>query len=64
MLKKNFKNFFTARYVHPLHWRVWGSSPYMCFWMVMLQVTHADFKKAKEKVMYKKKEGVPEGLYM
>ena len=28
------------------------------------QVTHADFKKAKEKVMYKKKEGVPEGLYM
>ena len=28
------------------------------------QVTHADFKKAKEKVMYKKKEGVPDGLYM
>lgn len=28
------------------------------------QVTHADFKKAKEKVMFKKKEGVPEGLYM
>uniref|UniRef100_A0A7N2L2V8 AAA+ ATPase domain-containing protein n=1 Tax=Quercus lobata TaxID=97700 RepID=A0A7N2L2V8_QUELO len=28
------------------------------------EVTHADFKKAKEKVMYKKKEGVPEGLYM
>ncbi|KAM7271103.1 hypothetical protein ACFE04_030317 [Oxalis oulophora] len=27
-------------------------------------VTHADFKKAKEKVMFKKKEGVPEGLYM
>jgi 26S proteasome regulatory subunit T2 len=24
----------------------------------------ADFRKAKEKVMYKKKEGVPEGLYM
>jgi len=23
-----------------------------------------DFKKAKEKVMFKKKEGVPEGLYM
>lgn len=32
--------------------------------MVILQVTHIDFKKAKEKVMYKKKEGVPEGLYM
>lgn len=30
----------------------------------LLQVTHADFKKAKEKVMFKKKEGVPEGLYM
>jgi 26S proteasome regulatory subunit T2 len=29
-----------------------------------MQVTHADFKKAKEKVLYKKKEGVPEGLYM
>ncbi|CAN1269922.1 26S proteasome regulatory subunit 4 homolog B [Linum perenne] len=29
-----------------------------------MKVTHADFKKAKEKVMYKKKEGVPEGLYM
>ncbi|TVU15153.1 hypothetical protein EJB05_38660, partial [Eragrostis curvula] len=28
------------------------------------QVTHADFKKAKEKVMYKKKESVPDGLYM
>ncbi|RWV83753.1 hypothetical protein GW17_00054602 [Ensete ventricosum] len=27
-------------------------------------VTHSDFKKAKEKVMFKKKEGVPEGLYM
>ncbi|KAL6209893.1 hypothetical protein ACLB2K_020832 [Fragaria x ananassa] len=27
-------------------------------------VTHPDFKKAKEKVMFKKKEGVPEGLYM
>ena len=29
-----------------------------------MKVTHADFKKAKEKVLYKKKEGVPEGLYM
>jgi 26S proteasome regulatory subunit T2 len=29
-----------------------------------VQVTQPDFKKAKEKVMYKKKEGVPEGLYM
>ena len=24
----------------------------------------ADFRKAKDKVLYKKKEGVPEGLYM
>jgi hypothetical protein len=30
----------------------------------MSQVVHADFKKAKLKVMYKKKEGVPEGMYM
>lgn len=30
----------------------------------MPQVMHADFKKAKDKVMFKKKEGVPEGLYM
>ncbi|GAQ82274.1 regulatory particle AAA-ATPase [Klebsormidium nitens] len=29
-----------------------------------MRVNQADFKKAKEKVMYKKKEGVPEGLYM
>ncbi|KAI3997262.1 hypothetical protein MKX01_009106 [Papaver californicum] len=29
-----------------------------------MKVTHPDFKKAKEKVMYKKKERVPEGLYM
>ncbi|TYI74884.1 hypothetical protein E1A91_D07G235900v1 [Gossypium mustelinum] len=29
-----------------------------------MKVTHEDFKKAKEKVMFKKKEGVPEGLYM
>ncbi|KAL4654588.1 hypothetical protein ACB092_01G390600 [Castanea dentata] len=29
-----------------------------------MKVTHADFKIAKERVMYKKKEGVPEGLYM
>ncbi|KAI8023590.1 ENHANCER OF AG-4 protein 2 [Camellia lanceoleosa] len=26
------------------------------------QVTHSDFKKAKDKVMFKKKEGVPEGI--
>ncbi|KAF3635021.1 hypothetical protein FXO38_16225 [Capsicum annuum] len=30
----------------------------------IFQVTQADFKKAKDKVMFKKKEGVPEGLYM
>jgi 26S proteasome regulatory subunit T2 len=29
-----------------------------------MKVTHADFKKAKEKVLYRKKEGVPEGLYL
>lgn len=29
-----------------------------------MKVTQIDFKKAKEKVMFKKKEGVPEGLYM
>ncbi|XP_057507536.1 26S proteasome regulatory subunit 4 homolog B-like [Actinidia eriantha] len=29
-----------------------------------MKVTHVDFKKAKDKVMFKKKEGVPEGLYM
>ncbi|GMH30932.1 hypothetical protein Nepgr_032775 [Nepenthes gracilis] len=29
-----------------------------------MKVTQPDFKKAKEKVMFKKKEGVPEGLYM
>ncbi|KAF6169846.1 hypothetical protein GIB67_034238 [Kingdonia uniflora] len=29
-----------------------------------MKVTHIDFKKAKEKVIFKKKEGVPEGLYM
>ncbi|GAB2234366.1 hypothetical protein Droror1_Dr00003615 [Drosera rotundifolia] len=29
-----------------------------------MKVTHSDLKKAKEKVMFKKKEGVPEGLYM
>ena len=29
-----------------------------------MQVTHDDFSKAKEKVLYKKKEGVPEGMFM
>ena len=28
------------------------------------QITHADFKKAKDKDLYKKREGVPEGLYL
>tara|TARA_R110002050_G_scaffold85445_2_gene182376 strand:+ start:668 stop:964 length:297 start_codon:yes stop_codon:yes gene_type:complete len=28
-----------------------------------MKVVHADFKKAKEKVLYRKNEGVPEGLY-
>jgi len=29
-----------------------------------MKVTHTDFKKAKEKVLYRKSEGVPEGLYL
>jgi len=29
-----------------------------------MKVTHSDFKKAKEKVLYRKSEGVPEGLYL
>jgi len=28
-----------------------------------MKVIHADFKKAKEKVLYRKNQGVPEGLY-
>ncbi|EYU46362.1 hypothetical protein ABFS82_04G049100 [Erythranthe guttata] len=28
-----------------------------------MKVTHPDFEKAKEKIMYKKKDGVPEGMY-
>ncbi|KAF3571057.1 hypothetical protein F2Q69_00060481 [Brassica cretica] len=35
-----------------------------CSILMHNKVTHPDFKKAKEKVMFKKKEGVPEGLYM
>lgn len=29
-----------------------------------MKVNHEDFKKAKEKVLFRKNEGVPEGLYM
>jgi 26S proteasome regulatory subunit T2 len=29
-----------------------------------MKVTHPDFKKAKENVLYRKNEGVPEGLYL
>eukprot|EP01132_Coremiostelium_polycephalum_P009156 gene9156-11222_t len=29
-----------------------------------MRVTHTDFKKAKEKVLYRKTQGAPEGLYM
>ncbi len=29
-----------------------------------MKVTHEDFKRAKEKVLYRKNEGVPEGLYL
>jgi hypothetical protein len=37
---------------------------YFVIFLSFFQVTHPDFKKAKDKVMFKKKEGVPEGLYM
>jgi hypothetical protein len=36
----------------------------LILFLYLVQVTHPDFKKAKDKVMFKKKEGVPEGLYM
>ena len=29
-----------------------------------MKVVQADFKKAKEKVLYRKNQGVPEGLYL
>ena len=29
-----------------------------------MRVTHTDFKKAKEKVLYRKSAGVPDGLYL
>ena len=29
-----------------------------------MKVCHVDFKKAKESVLYKKKDNIPEGLYM
>lgn len=29
-----------------------------------MKVTMDDFKKARENVMYRKKEGAPEGLYL
>jgi 26S proteasome regulatory subunit T2 len=29
-----------------------------------MKVTMADFRKAKEKVLYRKKDNLPEGLYM
>eukprot|EP01050_Picozoa_sp_SAG11_P030097 SAG11_NODE_8754_length_979_cov_17.162338_1_plen_37_part_00 len=29
-----------------------------------MKVVHEDFKKAKESVLYKKKGGAPEGLYL
>jgi 26S proteasome regulatory subunit T2 len=29
-----------------------------------MKVIHEDFKKAKENVLYKKKGGAPEGLYL
>jgi 26S proteasome regulatory subunit T2 len=32
--------------------------------LLLLLCLQADFRKAKEKVLYKKTAGVPEGLYM
>jgi len=29
-----------------------------------MKVTNEDFKKSKENVLYRKNEGVPEGLYL
>lgn len=29
-----------------------------------MKVTHEDFLKSKESVLYRKKEGTPEGLYL
>jgi 26S proteasome regulatory subunit T2 len=29
-----------------------------------MKITQADFKKSKEKVLYKKREGVQEGMYL
>jgi 26S proteasome regulatory subunit T2 len=29
-----------------------------------MRVTRADFQRGREKVMYKKKENIPEGLYI
>ena len=29
-----------------------------------MKVTNDDFKKSKESVLYRKKEGTPEGLYL
>jgi len=29
-----------------------------------MKVTQADFRKAKENVLYRKKESIPEGLYL
>ena len=29
-----------------------------------MKVSHAEFKKARDYVMFKKKEGAPEGLYL
>lgn len=29
-----------------------------------MKVTHEDFKKAKDNVLYRKSEGTPEGLYL
>ena len=31
---------------------------------LIVKVTHEDFKKSKENVLYRKEEGTPEGLYL
>lgn len=56
--------FFVCLFVHPFIFLNEVQFLIMSKTCFVLQVTHVDFKKAKEKVMFKKKEGVPEGLYM
>lgn len=47
-----------------LHLFVGFNACHSCLHVLVFLATQVDFRKAKEKVLYKKKEGVPEGLYM